>query len=97
MIVDRAQASHATIRDVGTVFACELVVAGGNHARIISEHREWFVEPVGHQPLDMITVVLNGAIASPLAFHVGIPIALPGLAQRWNCDARLDFVGIGIF
>src|SRR5260370_601396 len=34
MIVDRAQASHATIRDVGTVFVCELVVAGGNHATI---------------------------------------------------------------
>src|SRR5271166_3228695 len=82
MIIDRPQAAHTAVRNVGTVFLRDLLVARHYKAWIIAQHPERLVEPVRHQALNVIAAILDRSLASTFSLEMSITIPRPGSPQR---------------
>ena len=82
VVVDCTQASHACICYVRAMLAGDLVVARCHDAWIKSKYQERLVKPIGHQPLDMVTIVNDCRPAETFAHHMRILVPLPSVEQR---------------
>src|SRR5229473_6174030 len=96
MIVDRAQAAHAPIGNIGAVLGGNLLMTLCHEARIIPEYREWLIEPAGHQPLDMIAKIPDRPLTPPLSPEVRIAVTRPSGKEGRPVSAGFADVGLSV-